>query len=75
MIGVEEGGGESACFAHLICPECGTVLDDTAHRKDCSWMNSESRIELTPTMIRSSGTEGGNKDFLGSDDQIPLRLT
>jgi hypothetical protein len=45
---VEEGGGESACFAHLICPECGTVLDDTAHRKDCSWMNSESRIELTP---------------------------
>jgi len=28
---VEEGGGESACYAHLICPECGTVLDDTAH--------------------------------------------
>jgi len=33
-------------------------------------MNSEGRIELTPTMIPISGTEGGNKDFLGSDRSI-----
>jgi hypothetical protein len=43
---VEGGGGESACYAHLICPECGTVLDDAEHRDDCTWMESESRIEL-----------------------------
>jgi len=45
---VEEGdGGESACYAHLLCPECGTVLDDAGHRDDCTWINSKSRIELT----------------------------
>ncbi len=24
-------GGESACIAHLICPECGVVLDGADH--------------------------------------------
>jgi PAS domain S-box-containing protein len=27
-------GGESACFAHLLCPECGSVLDET-HTVPC----------------------------------------
>jgi hypothetical protein len=25
----EEVGGESACYAHLVCPECGAVVDQT----------------------------------------------
>lgn len=30
-----ETGGEAACFAHLVCPECGVVLDGSAHRPNC----------------------------------------
>jgi tellurite resistance-related uncharacterized protein len=30
-----EGGGESACFAHLLCAECGVVLDGGAHAPGC----------------------------------------
>jgi len=30
-------GGESACFAHLICPECGVVLDGAEHEQSCTW--------------------------------------
>jgi len=28
-------GGEAACLAQLVCPECGVVLDGGAHRPDC----------------------------------------
>jgi hypothetical protein len=28
-------GGEPACWAHLLCPECGVVLDGGGHAKDC----------------------------------------
>jgi hypothetical protein len=31
-----EGGGEAACFAHLVCPDCGVVLDGGPHRPDCA---------------------------------------
>jgi hypothetical protein len=31
-------GGESACFAHLTCPECGVVLDGSAHSPECDWV-------------------------------------
>jgi hypothetical protein len=24
----EETGGDPACWAHLLCPECGAVLDE-----------------------------------------------
>ena len=24
-------GGDPACWAHLICPECGVVLEGTSH--------------------------------------------
>jgi len=30
----EEGsddGGDAACWAHLVCPECGGVILNTAH--------------------------------------------
>jgi hypothetical protein len=30
-------GGEPACFAHLVCAECGSVVGDGAgHRAGCS---------------------------------------
>jgi hypothetical protein len=29
-------GGETACYAHLVCPECGAVLDGAAHASGCS---------------------------------------
>ena len=28
-------GGEAACWAHLLCPECGAVLDGGPHRPGC----------------------------------------
>lgn len=31
-----EVGGESSCFAHLLCEECGAVLDGGPHRAGCS---------------------------------------
>ena len=31
-----EAGGEAACFAHLVCPECGAVLDGGPHRDGCT---------------------------------------
>ena len=38
----EVEGGESACFAHLICPECGAVLDGTEHVESCPCVDLES---------------------------------
>ena len=31
-----EQGGEPACLAHLVCPDCGVVLDGGPHRPGCS---------------------------------------
>jgi len=28
-------GGESACWAHLLCPECGAILDGGCHIEGC----------------------------------------
>src|SRR5205814_10379666 len=32
----EEEGGEPACLADRLCPECGAVLDGGPHRPGCS---------------------------------------
>lgn len=32
--GPAEEGGESTCWAHLVCPECGAVTDES-HRPGC----------------------------------------
>jgi Protein of unknown function (DUF3565) len=34
--GAPERGGEAACFAHLLCPQCGAVLDGGGHLEGCS---------------------------------------
>jgi uncharacterized protein YeaO (DUF488 family) len=33
-LGAEEKGGEAACYAHLVCPECGAVVTE-GHRPGC----------------------------------------
>lgn len=32
--GAAEEGGEAACWAHLVCPDCGAVQGED-HRSDC----------------------------------------
>lgn len=34
-LGLPEEGGEPACYAHLVCPECGSVVTE-GHRPGCS---------------------------------------
>ena len=31
-------GGEPACFAQLLCPDCGVVLDGSPHRPGCGFL-------------------------------------
>jgi len=33
---VPAAGGEAPCFAHLVCPACGVVLDGSPHRPGCT---------------------------------------
>ena len=33
-LGLAEQGGEAACYAHLVCPECGWVVTE-GHRPGC----------------------------------------
>jgi hypothetical protein len=38
----EDEGGESACYAHLACPQCGAILDDPGHSTQCQWQQPDS---------------------------------
>jgi hypothetical protein len=31
---LEPAGGEAACWAHLVCPECGAITSE-GHQKGC----------------------------------------
>jgi hypothetical protein len=45
----EDEGGESACFAHLTCPECGVMFDGSAHLTECHWVMTHSdKPEASP---------------------------
>jgi hypothetical protein len=37
----DDEGGESACFAHLICTECGVVPVDSDHVPGCTWFDTD----------------------------------
>jgi hypothetical protein len=41
----DDEGGESACFAHLICPECGAVLEGSDHAIGCTWVDPGAAID------------------------------
>ena len=38
-----EAGGETACFAQMLCPECGVVLDGSPHNADCKLGSATAR--------------------------------
>jgi hypothetical protein len=38
--GAEEQGGEPACFANLVCPECGSVVTE-GHAAGCAAAQEE----------------------------------
>ena len=41
-------GGETSCYAHLLCLECGAVLDGSEHHSGCSSLQvSESPGEVS----------------------------
>ena len=32
-----DAGGEGACLAPILCPDCGIVLDGSPQRAGCTW--------------------------------------
>jgi hypothetical protein len=42
----EVEGGESSCYAHLLCTECGVVLDGSAHLATCSSFSTNVTAKL-----------------------------
>jgi hypothetical protein len=34
--GTPTGAGEAPCLAHVVCPDCGVVLDGGPHRPGCA---------------------------------------
>lgn len=36
----EELGGDPVCWAHLVCPECGTIVSE-GHRDGCGMAEQE----------------------------------
>lgn len=36
-----ERGGEPACWAHLICPDCGAMISE-GHLSGCEWDGSDT---------------------------------
>jgi hypothetical protein len=36
-----EHPGEPACWAHLVCPECGAMISE-GHRSGCQWSGADA---------------------------------
>lgn len=34
-------GGEPACWAHLICPDCGAMISE-GHHSGCEWNGADT---------------------------------
>ena len=49
----EERGGEAACWAHLVCPDCG-AMESEGHRPGCPADRPRSR-----PLTGESSTEPG----------------
>jgi hypothetical protein len=48
-------GGDSACWAHLVCPGCGAITSE-AHREGCELARNLSKPVLVETnWIRKTG--------------------
>ncbi|MDA8316804.1 MAG: hypothetical protein M0010_16775 [Actinomycetota bacterium] len=45
----ERGGGDPACWAHLVCPECGAIETD-GHREWCSFGHSADAGARPPAL-------------------------
>src|SRR5665213_2262632 len=43
-LGTEDQGGDSACWAHLLCPECGCVLDQGVHFGNCRFDSDQGAL-------------------------------
>ncbi|HVA69983.1 MAG TPA: hypothetical protein VNF08_01495 [Acidimicrobiales bacterium] len=50
----EELGGESACYAHLLCGECGAVLDEH-HHEPCGVR--DERVNTSPIEVATRDQE------------------
>jgi len=48
-------GGEAACFAQVVCPECGVVLDGSPHRLGCEVAAGVSARSLANGEIANDG--------------------
>jgi len=44
---LNDEGGEAACYAHLLCQECGAVLDGGAHMGSCDRGEGKPRASET----------------------------
>lgn len=52
----EERGGEAACWAHLVCPDCG-AMESEGHRPNCPADRPRSR----PPAAEVSQREGDQR--------------
>lgn len=46
-----DSGGEPACYAHLVCPECGGLGPD-GHKADCGASRVEAMVSTRPGTTR-----------------------
>ena len=68
-----DDGGESACFAHLICPDVRRRLDGSAHVGGCAWMDAAER-QVDPGRRRRSHTQRTETSTSASTRDSDVRI-